>query len=300
MVKCFIKLTNRLGRFLKNQNNNNNTKPSLEVIRQCKTCNTPLEGRKKRNKKFCSKECSWKDDEFTASMRGNYKGHKQSQETINKRISNTDQKKKESTKQATMIERYGVTNCSQLESCRKANSVRLKGSKHPRTKEWQSKIIESKRKNGTLKHTTETKVKLSKAIKKTVNAKDYDRSVFIRSHHTNHKTGHYGGFYYRSSYELAFIKYCEKYNISIVNAENKTYAVLYSKQEHYHTYYPDFYLPDLNLIVEIKPQSMLAFGSNPLKFEAARRKYGDRYVIVTEKVGLLNQNTDLLTYLMTR
>jgi len=50
------------------------------------------------------------------------------------------------------------------------------------------------------------------------------------------------------------------------------------------TYYPDFYLPEFELIVEIKPSSMLYYGTNPLKLNAASlRCAASNFAVVTEE-----------------
>lgn len=60
-----------------------------------------------------------------------------------------------------MIKRYGVDNPSKLETFKSLHSVTYKGRKFPRDDIWQQNIVDSKRKNGTLKHSRKTKEKLS-------------------------------------------------------------------------------------------------------------------------------------------
>jgi len=62
------------------------------------------------------------------------------------------------------------------------------------------------------------------------------------------KTKKYKNLYYKSSYELDFIKFCENNDIEIFNAPTIKY-ILNDKPK---VYFPDFYLPRYNLIVEIK------------------------------------------------
>lgn len=58
----------------------------------------------------------------------------------------------------------------------------------------------------------------------------------------------YNNIYYRGSYELDFLKFCEMKNIKVLNGPTIKY-ILNSKDK---IYYPDFYLPEYNLICEIK------------------------------------------------
>jgi len=62
------------------------------------------------------------------------------------------------------------------------------------------------------------------------------------------KTKKYKNLYYKSSYELDFIKFCEEKNIPIENAPTIKYLDNGIKK----VYFPDFYLPENNLIIEIK------------------------------------------------
>lgn len=52
---------------------------------------------------------------------------------------------------------------------------------------------------------------------------------------------------YRGSYELDFLIFCEKYNINVQKSPTFFYET-----DKKHKYYPDFYIKELNLIVEIK------------------------------------------------
>jgi arsenate reductase-like glutaredoxin family protein len=62
------------------------------------------------------------------------------------------------------------------------------------------------------------------------------------------KTKKYKNLYYKSSYELDFINFCEKNKIEISNAPTIKYIV----NERDKVYFPDFYIPKYNLIVEVK------------------------------------------------
>lgn len=64
-------------------------------------------------------------------------------------------------------------------------------------------------------------------------------------------TGWENGFYYRSSYELSMIRFLRSRNIEF---QCNTFKVVYksSKDDSYHTAFPDFYIPGMNLVIEMK------------------------------------------------
>lgn len=63
-----------------------------------------------------------------------------------------------------------------------------------------------------------------------------------------YKTKKYKDLFYKSSYELDFIKFCEIKNINLRNAP----SIKYTYNNTNKIYFPDFFLPEHNLIVEIK------------------------------------------------
>jgi len=222
---------------------------------------------------FCSYECYHKSD-ITSYKRSLFnKGKKQSTERIKQRIANTDQKKKESTRQKTIKERY-----------KDGPPFRRKSSEPrkpppPRTKEHSNKIAESRKNNGTNIHTETTKYKIKETIKK-LYASD-DAPVTIGKTKT-YVCGYYDELYYMSSYELLFLKYCKNNNIDVISASTKNFRVRYfDDNKNPRFYYPDFYIPKYDVVVEIKPLSMLDFGNNPTKFHEASLIYS--YIIITEE-----------------
>jgi len=56
------------------------------------------------------------------------------------------------------------------------------------------------------------------------------------------------GLYYRGTYELDFINYCVSRRIKII--QGKRFSYLHENKYHY--YFSDFFLPEKNLIIEIK------------------------------------------------
>jgi hypothetical protein len=90
------------------------------------------------------------------------RGRKQTREEIEKRIKNTNHQLKEEKRKQTFLEKYGCEYISQLQEVKDKLSIAHKGTKKPRTKEHQQKIIDSKIRNGTTKHKSETATKIRK------------------------------------------------------------------------------------------------------------------------------------------
>ena len=209
-------------------------------------------------------------------------GRKQTQETIKTRIENTDQTKKEQKRQQSLMSKYGTNfYCSNPKERAKKISESLSGKQH--TKEHHANITQSKRKNGTLKHTKETKLKISKTLKEYWENDTLDHCVVMpkRGSGGGHKHGFYNGIYYRSSYELKFLEMCEKYNVQVESASTKEFRIRYFYDNKKRYYYPDFYLPEYDVVVEIKPMSMLDCDGNWEKITSGSRKYN--FWLVTEE-----------------
>lgn len=113
----------------------------------------------------------------------------------------------------------------------------------------------------------------------------------LNSYGRGHKQGKYFShkfkinFYYRSSYELAFIKFCE--NISMVEQlKQGTIVIKYKNKEgRIHRYLPDFLINN-KFLIEVKADRLINFGVNPCKFKSARqycRKNKLKFLIFTEK-----------------
>jgi len=257
-----------------------------DLFRNCRNCGKKIKSLKtdSQSRKCCNMECNLQYR----------KGLKQSEETIQKRIQNTDQSKKEQTRNKTMMERYGsLMHVFNPEERSEKISNALSGIKH--TKEHHEKVTQSKITNGTLKHTQETKDKISAILKNTFGSPDFDKSKMVSQKKNNYKQGHYKGLYCRSSYERKFVDFCEQFNIKLEAAENNEFAVNYTSEDGTNrTYFPDFYLPDFDLVVEIKPISMYDYGDNQIKFLEAKKNY--RFEVITEEEHLLNSEEWNLLY----
>lgn len=103
----------------------------------CKTCNEPTTFRGLDGyATFCSVRCRSLDTNIRLKLSNYAKGKKQSQETIEKRIANTNQETKERNRIASLQERYGqhVTNPSQTPTFKeryKETSLKNWGTEYP-------------------------------------------------------------------------------------------------------------------------------------------------------------------------
>jgi|GEM_PF-2908176 len=226
--------------------------------------------------KNCSLECR----DNNKNIRHDYwKGKSQPKDMINKRVASTNQIEKQKTLEATIFDRYGVTNISELNTIKEKISIGNKGKTVNRNHEWQEKIIDSKRKNGTLKHNSETKSKISNSLNKFY-GENLDREKYIStSNNVKHLSGWYNGLYFRSSLELSFLVNNNLKTFS--NCETKKYAVNYLVKNKVKIYYPDY--TDGEFIYEVKPTSLLNFSLNPIKIKSGNEKFGDSYKVITEK-----------------
>lgn len=252
---------------------------NIELFRNCNYCNKKIKQYKSdsQSRKCCDKEC----------YRLSKIGKKQDKEIVIKRIKNTNQIEKEIKRKETFIKRYGSLYAPKNEFSRNNKiSEKLKGVSH--TKEHHIKVIKSKKDNGTLNHTVETKLKISKSLIKTFSDVNFDKSKFLNNN-KGYNQGYHKEIYCRSSYEKKFVDFCKKYNIKIQSAENNKFAVNYEDEEgRIRKYFPDFYLPDQDVVIEIKPLGMYDFKFNLKKFSAAAENYN--FVVITEEDYLLDEN----------
>lgn len=267
MVKCCIckkELKNYNGLSKHIHNNHDISKQDYydkyiaKVSKYCKLCGKEktFRGMGEGYRTYCSVACRSKDLEPSRY----WKGKKQNKETIEKRIKNTNQTSKEFKRKQTMIKKYGVDNPSMITEVREIISEKAMGKRRPRTKEHQDKIIKAKETNDTLGHGLSVRRQISKSLN------DYyqngnDQSVTMSKLPSNgrgHKTGYHNEILYRSSYELKFLHFCEKYGIMVISCESKDYRVRYYYKGKQRWYYPDFYLPEHDVCVEVKPKSMLS------------------------------------------
>jgi hypothetical protein len=232
--------------------------------------------------KCCSAKCSGLLPENRNKSSKRMVGKKQSAETIAKRISNTDQIQKFKSLQKTLQLRYGVSSPSQIDEAKTKISISNTGKLRPRSKEHQQKIIDTKRRNGTLSHKEGTKIKIKEALLALYQSANILFVTASENSGGRHKNGYFNGVFYRSSYELCFLRYCHLKNIEIVSAETTEFRVRYEVDHKKHWYYPDFYLPEYDIIIEIKPASLLLDERVQAKIDAASLVH-ENYTLLTEE-----------------
>ena len=71
---------------------------------------------------------------------------------------------------------------------------------------------------------------------------------FNKAQKTGLRLKEYNGLKYQGTYELDFLKFCEKNNIKVERGKTIKF-IMHSQNK---IYYPDYYLPEYNLICEIK------------------------------------------------
>lgn len=146
------------------------------------------------------------------------------------------------------------------------------------------------------KLTDETKLKLSLIMKEKYS--NNPPKVAGRS-----KRGWYKGFYCRSSWELAYLIYQLEHNINI---EPVSTGFKYIWNDSIHTYFPDFYLPDENVYIEIKGYysersiektnqfkgnlKILRYRDLQIYLQYVINKYGKNFISLYESSSLHNES----------
>lgn len=222
-----------------------------ELFKNCITCGVKTKYAFSESKSTCSDECCTK-----ARIAVNF-GRVQSKEVVAKRIASTDQLKKESTRHNTMMEKYGSLMHAFNPELRSERISKFQtGRIH--TKEQHQKITLSKIKNGTIKHSDETKEKIRERINARMATISLEDKIKMfpkqgKGGHRKYETGYFGDIWYRSSYEKNLLESCKLHNIQIISAANLKFAMeYYDEFGKKHAFYPDFYLPELDFVVECK------------------------------------------------
>jgi 23S rRNA pseudoU1915 N3-methylase RlmH len=240
--------------------------------------------------KTCSYTCSYNSEEISKIRSNSKLGSKQSEETIAKRIANTDQTKKEKTRIKTMLEKYGTSStvCVMDAESKQIRSEKISKKLKGRNKSVETikKHVESRRKNNSYGHTEQTKNTISEKIRSLHQSDNPPVTVSeINQPGRGHKFGTFDGIFYRSSYELKFLEQCKQYGIIVQSAANIDFRIQYMGDDgKLHMYYPDFYLPEYDTLIEIKPENLLFSETNQIKFDAAALQSDvSNYMVLTEE-----------------
>lgn len=94
-----------------------------------------------------------------------------------------------------------------------------------------------------------------------------------------HYREEYNGITYKSSWEVILAKFLERKHIKF---EYENLIIPYVSNNQHHSYIPDFYLPDYNLIIEVKADWQIDSEITKIKADAASQSY--RYLLVASDI----------------
>lgn len=183
----------------------------------------------------------------------------------------------------TLKEKYGIENISQI-SQDKVRKTKLKkyGSESYNNRK---KAIETTLERYGVENFRTTEQYKEKSKKTNLIKYGYEHysqhpEIHRKQQISGYRLKKYKNLYYRGSYELDFIKYCEKNNIDIVNGP----IIEYYSGETKKYYYSDFKLVNYNLICEIKSiyYYNLDLDMNLLKKDASLKE-GYDFLFIIEK-----------------
>lgn len=147
------------------------------------------------------------------------------------------------------------------------------------------KAVNTKRRNGTLNFTEISKSNQSKAMKLAV--KKYPESYTSSNRGRTKQIVKYG-LKFQGKWELTFYEYCLTSNIKILRT-NEGFPYNWNGDR---TYFPDFYLPDLDVYIEVK-------GYEVERDTAKWRDFPKTLIVIKkEQMKSIVKNTfDLVTYI---
>jgi len=237
--------------------------------------------------KHCSKTCFGADPEVRRIRSIRLIGKKQTQEQIKKRVDHTNQELKEANRKKTCLERFGVDNPTKDLEVRKKISQTSRGCPRPHQPGQAVKTAETRRRNGTNLHTQESKNRISKGLRNSekVAAAKLRGDCIKGGPKSSGRSlgGYFKGLHFRSSYELAFLIEMHILGVEVRTAECSEFRCRYHDslgKERW--YYPDFYVPSTNAVIEIKPLKKLNDEDVQLKISAARITIAHQVEILTE------------------
>ncbi len=94
-------------------------------------------------------------------------------------------------------------------------------------------------------------------------------------------SGWYRGIFFRSILELSYLVYLNNKKIQFESGELNRHRVQYEVNGKHKSYCCDFYLPETDEHIEIKPRRLINSSENKTKFEAAK-KYHKSFRVLTE------------------
>lgn len=180
----------------------------------------------------------------------------------------------------TSIKKYGVESYSMTDECKEkvvsTSLLRYNVTNYRKTDDYERKVKETSLINYGVNHYTQSDIVKNKRsdtnierygssspdfgrdlekIKKTniekygVEYPMHNKEIFSKFLKNSFNVKYTYGLYYQSTYELDFINFCKIKNIIV---ENCVIVFDYMFNDKNKKYYPDFYLPEYNTIIEIK------------------------------------------------
>jgi hypothetical protein len=95
-------------------------------------------------------------------------------------------------------------------------------------------------------------------------------------------SGWYREVYFRSILELSYMHLMYNNDIILENGELLKHGIPYIFEGNKRTYFPDFFLPEFNVYIEIKPKNLIKSLQNCAKIEAATKLYGNKFIVLSE------------------
>jgi hypothetical protein len=91
-------------------------------------------------------------------------------------------------------------------------------------------------------------------------------------------SGWYKKFFIRTLLELSFLKLMNDNNIKLINGEKYKFNYFHPIKKYQANYFPDYYLPEFNFFIEIKPKKLINTIINKEKFINVKN-----LIVLTEK-----------------
>jgi len=111
-------------------------------------------------------------------------------------------------------------------------------------------------------------------------------------------SGWFKGKFFRSLLELSFMIKFENEGIQYSTGEKIKYKIPYYDNGKLRNYFPDFIFED-GRVIEIKPKALISSFLNSLKFAAARERFGEKFIVLTEENCVKIDITNLLLLIET-
>lgn len=236
----------------------------------------------------------------------NFNNRKKAKDTILNKYGQDFQKTKEYKDKCkkTSIKKFGYENCLLNPEIRKKQlqtNLKLYGDEYPiKTKKIQDKLKKTMNEKYGVDFPSQIpgsneKRKKTCLLKYGFENPMQNQEIHIKQSKSGFKIKYYRELYYRGSYELDFLIFCEK-NLIIVE-QGKTLSYVYKNKNK--NYFYDFYLPKYNLIVEIKSTyTYNKYKSLNLAKKRACLKNSFNFIFIIDKnynklLNLINFSSDL-------